>query len=100
MAQDALLLDWDNFGFYPPGFDLALAAVLKGDLLGEEELRKLALSVYEPVSEHCSFQDFWFSLTFFYGVFLSARKAEHKLSCLKLLERNLAASSCRAVTIN
>lgn len=100
MAQDALLLDWDNFGFYPPGFDLALAAVLKGDLLGEEELRQLALSAYEPISEHCSFQDFWFSMTFFYSVFLSARKAEHKVSCLKLLERNLAGSSGRAVAFN
>ncbi|MCQ4329934.1 hypothetical protein [Stutzerimonas stutzeri] len=100
MGQDTLLLDWDNFGFYPPGFDLALAAVLAGDLLGGSELRKLASKVYEPVNEHCSFQDFCFSLIFFYGVFLSARKAEHKLSCLRLLERNLEGSVCRAVAFN
>lgn len=100
MAQGALLLDWDNFGFYPPGFDLALAAVLKGDQMGGEDLKKLALHAYEPVAEHCSFQDFRFSMTFFYGVFLSARKAEHKLSCLKWLERGLEASSSRAVVIN
>ena len=91
MAGDGLVLDWDNFGFYPPGFDLALALVLKGDLLGEDELVSFARQGHEGVRKHCTFDEFWFSLVFFYGVFLSARKAEHKIYCFSLLEPRLLA---------
>ncbi len=86
MGGGALVLDWDNFGFYPPGFDLALALVLSGGLLGDAELEDFARRGYDSIAEHCSFHDFWFSLVFFYSVFLSARKAEHKIYCLELLE--------------
>lgn len=100
MGGDGLVLDWDNFGFYPPGFDLALALVLKDDLLGEDELVSFARQGYEGVREYCTFDEFWFSLVFFYGVFLSARKAEHKIYCFGLLEPCLLALGREIVVID
>lgn len=85
MGVGSIVLDWDNFGFYPPGFDLALGAVLKGELLGADELNSMVERVFPSVAKRCTLEMLWFSFVFFYCVFLSARQAAHKRYVYTLL---------------
>lgn len=100
MGGEGLVLDWDNFGFYPPGFDLALALVLTGELYGQSELASFARKGHEAVQSECTFEEFWFSLVFLYSTFLSARKAEHKIYCFDLLESWFLASGGETVVMD
>lgn len=86
MGGDGLVLDWDNLGFYPPGFDLALALVLLGKELTEPVIKVFAQQLHPALAHRCRFEELWFSLIFFYGVFLSARKADQKMRYLELLD--------------
>lgn len=85
MGVGSIVLDWDNFGFYPPGFDLALGAVLKGDLLDADALNSMVERVFPSFAKRCTFEMLWFSFVFFYCVFLSARQAAHKRYVYALL---------------
>lgn len=100
MGGEGLVLDWDNFGLYPPGFDLALALILTGKLYGQDELASFARKGHEAVQGRCTFEECWFSLVFLYGTFLSARKAEHKIYCFDLLESWFLASGRETVVMN
>lgn len=85
MGVGSIVLDWDNFGFYPPGFDLALGAVLKGELLDVDALNLMVERVFPSFAGRCTFEMLWFSFVFFYCVFLSARHATHKRYVYALL---------------
>ena len=85
MGVGSIVLDWDNFGFYPPGFDLALGAVLKGELLDAEALNSMVERVFPSFATRCTRDMRWFSFTFFYCVFLYARQAQHKRYVYALL---------------
>lgn len=89
MGVGSVVLDWDNFGFYPPGFDLALGAVLKGELLDADALSSMVERVFPSFSKRCTFEMLWFSFVFFYCVFLSARQAAHKRYVYALLVERL-----------
>ena len=90
MGVGSIVLDWDNFGFYPPGFDLALGSVLKGELLNAEALNSMVERVFPSFSTRCTFDMLWFSFVFFYCVFLSARQAEHKHYVYTLLVKRFS----------
>jgi hypothetical protein len=85
MGVGSIVIDWDNFGFYPPGFDLALGAVLAGELLDADALNAMAERVFPSFAKRCTFEMLWFSFVFFYCVFLSARQAVHKRYVYSLL---------------
>lgn len=85
MGVDSIVIDWDNFGFYPPGFDLALGAVLRGKLLDADALNSIVERVFPSFANRCTFEMLWFSFAFFYCVFLSARQTEQKRYVYALL---------------
>lgn len=90
LGQAGLVLDWDNFGFYPPGFDLALVLVLEGREWPQDALEDLIEEAYTPVADRCDRAAFGCSILYFYCVFLSTRKAAYKLWLWRLLKSRFA----------
>lgn len=89
---NGLVLDWDNCGFYPPGFDLALILVLARLELDIDDLENYAGRLHIAMGARCSYEELRLSLIYFYCVFLSTRRREDKLRLWQwLLEQPLVA---------
>lgn len=88
MSATGYIFDWDNSGYFPPGFDLALVLLISG-LRGHPSIAAAAADYHALVKLRCSFDDFYFSLLFLYTVLKGNRDALAKTSLLDELKRLL-----------
>mgnify|MGYP003452375720 CR=1 FL=1 len=85
MSSAGYVFDWDNSGYFPPGFDLALV-LLGSRLSGHDSIAGAAASYYSLVERRCSFEDFHFSLLFLYAVLKGGRDRVAKTALLNQLK--------------
>lgn len=85
MSAAGYVFDWDNSGYYPPGFDLALVLLISG-LGGHPTVAAAAADYHSLVKQRCSFDDFYFSLLFLYTVLKGNRDVLAKTSLLDELK--------------
>lgn len=90
MSAHNCVFDWDNFGYYPPGFDLALCMVKARSLYSNESVADFSRRHYPLYSSRCAADDFYLALLFFCVSFSGNRDVPFKKSLLDELQSALA----------
>ncbi|RRV17534.1 phosphotransferase [Pseudomonas saudiphocaensis] len=90
MSAPNYVFDWDNFGYYPPAFDLALCMVKAGSLYSGESVADFAKAHYPLYSSRCEANEFYLALLFFCVSFSGNRDIPFKEALLDELQRALA----------
>ena len=73
-----IVFDWDCFGYYPPGFDIATSLASFNTKLSEKDIIEIAKENHHLYSHHCSINDLYFSLFFFYLTYLKTKDTDFK----------------------
>ncbi|MBU2333518.1 MAG: aminoglycoside phosphotransferase family protein [Gammaproteobacteria bacterium] len=92
MSAPCYVFDWDNFGYYPPGFDLALCLVKAGSIASEGSVADFSRRYYPLYSSGCTVEDFYLALLFFCVVFTGNRNVPFKKALLESLQEALSQS--------
>lgn len=90
MSVPNCVFDWDNFGYYPPGFDLALCMAKAGSLYSGEKVADFSRRHYPLYSSGCTAEEFYLVLLFFCVVFAGNRDVPFKKSLLEELQSALS----------
>ncbi len=89
MSAPNCVFDWDNFGYYPPGFDLALCMVKAGSLYSGETVSSFSQRHYSLYSSGCTGEELYFALLFFCVTFTTNRDSTFKKNLLEELQQTL-----------
>jgi len=89
MSAPNYVFDWDNFGYYPPGFDLALCMVKAGSLYSDDSVADFSRKYYPLYSSRCAADEFYLALLFFCVSFAGNRDVSFKEALLNELQRTL-----------
>ncbi len=79
-----VVFDWDSFGYFPPGFDLAICMVESNLKLSKDAIDELARDHYPLYESRCDWDNFRFCLLFLYFVFSKTRGFYFKMSLLEV----------------
>lgn len=90
MSSPNCIFDWDNFGYYPPGFDLALCMVKDRSLYSEGKVADFSRRYYRLYASGCTVEEFHLALQFFCVVFTGNRDVPFKQSLLGELQAALS----------
>lgn len=77
--EDNKIIDWDNYGYYPIGFDLGLIIGLATEMkLSLDDYIEIENSLYEDLSEIITKNIFQISLTYFTILFMHSKRVQLK----------------------
>lgn len=77
------VFDWDNCGYFPPGFDLAMCMVELNMKLSKSEIDEMVRKFYPFYAGRCSWDDFRFCLFFLYFILSKTRDSDFKFHLLE-----------------
>ena len=90
-----IVFDWDCFGYYPPGFDIAFSLASFNTKISEKDIIEIAMENHHLYSRRCSLDDFSFSLFFFYLLYTKTKDTAFKINLVNsFLHSPLWQDSC------
>lgn len=95
VLTDKYIIDWDSFGFFPLGFDIAVIFAYSIEFLSFQRLQELIHEEYKEVIEKSQWKSFELSCLYFYLIFTALdEKTESRLSCQRAVFNQIEKLYC------